>query len=131
MLTLADAQKVVEAGLAKAEELGLLVTVAVVDRGLHLVALQRMDGAPPLAAEIGRGKAMASAAFGVPSAALAERAGGPVMQRANAVTGGLMVFGQGAVPVLRDGAVLGGVGVSGALPAEDEQIAEAAVAALG
>ena len=130
-LTLADAQKVVEAGVAKARELGLVVTVAVVDRGLHLVALVRMDGAPPLSPEIGRGKAMASAAFGVPSAALAERAATPVLQRAQSAAGGLLVPSQGALPLQRDGATIGGVGVSGALPAEDEQIADAAVAALG
>lgn len=131
MLALADAQTILDAAFAKARELGIAITVAVVDRGLHVVAISRMDDAPPLSPEIGRGKAMAAAAFGVPSAALAERAASPVLQRANAAAGGLLVYGQGALPIQRDGKTIGAVGVSGALPDQDELVAEAGIAALG
>src|SRR5687768_6110320 len=43
-LTAAGARKVVETAVARAREAGIAVTVAVVDAGGHLVALERMDG---------------------------------------------------------------------------------------
>jgi uncharacterized protein GlcG (DUF336 family) len=81
-------------------------------------------------AGISKGKAYASANFGVPSADLAARATSPVMQAFMLSVQGEMVPAQGAVPVLRDGRVLGAIGVSGAKSEEDEEIAKAGVAAL-
>jgi len=66
----------------------------------------------------------------VPSADLAARANSPVMQAFMLSVHGEMVPAQGAVPALRDGRVLGAVGVSGAKAEEDEEIAKAGVAAL-
>jgi len=66
----------------------------------------------------------------VPSADLTARASSPVMQSFMASVPGEMVPAQGAVPVLRDGRVLGAIGVSGAKAEEDEEIAKAGVAAL-
>jgi len=42
--TAAGARKVVDTAVARAREAGIAVTVAVVDAGGHLVALERMDG---------------------------------------------------------------------------------------
>jgi uncharacterized protein GlcG (DUF336 family) len=52
------------------------------------------------------------------------------MQSFMASVPGQMVPAQGAVPVLRDGSVLGAIGVSGAKSEEDEEIAKAGVAAV-
>src|SRR5256885_14532165 len=43
-LTAAGAKKIVATAIARAQEAGLAVTVAIVDAGGHLVLLERMDG---------------------------------------------------------------------------------------
>ena len=56
-LNLHDANQVVARAHAKATELGIRVTVAIVDEGGLLIALGRMDGAPPLSPQIAEAKA--------------------------------------------------------------------------
>src|SRR5712691_2561849 len=60
-LSLEDANKVVAGVHAKAAKMGLTVTAAVVDEGGHLIALGRMDGAPPLSPQIAEAKAVGAA----------------------------------------------------------------------
>jgi len=60
-LNLTDANKVVTRAQAKAADLGIRVTVAVVDEGGLLIALARMDGAPPLGPQIAEAKAVGAA----------------------------------------------------------------------
>src|SRR6476646_12187310 len=62
-LTLDEAQKVMSAALAQAESECIRVTVAVVDEGGLLQALGRMDGAPPLSAQIAEAKAVGAAVW--------------------------------------------------------------------
>jgi len=90
----------------------------------------RLDGSPWRTALISKGKAVASANFGVASAELLARAASPVMQAFMLSMRGEFVPAQGAVAVLRDGQVAGAVGVSGAKSEEDEEIAKAGIAAL-
>jgi uncharacterized protein GlcG (DUF336 family) len=89
-----------------------------------------MDGARFYTADVARGKAMVSAIFGRPSATFAERAGSPVMQSINQMHQGRLVFGQGAVPITRGEDVIGAVGVSGGSSQQDEDLANAGIAAL-
>src|SRR5216683_1545979 len=60
-LSLEDANQVVANAHVKAAEIGVNVTVAVVDEGGHLIALGRMDGAPPLSPQIAEAKAVGAA----------------------------------------------------------------------
>src|SRR5215211_2660096 len=60
-LTLEQSQALLAAAHAHARESGLKVTVAVVDEGGLLKALGRMDGAPPLSAQIAEAKAVGAA----------------------------------------------------------------------
>src|SRR5260370_5542560 len=60
-LSLEDANQVVANAHVKAAEIGVNVTVAVVDEGGHLIALGRMDGAPPLSPQIAESKAVGAA----------------------------------------------------------------------
>jgi glc operon protein GlcG len=126
-LTLEDAQKVLAAGIATAEEEGVAVAIAVVDARGDLVLAGRMQGAGFTSADIAKGKAQAAALFGVPSSQYQPMAGEPIMQQVNAVAGGTLVFFQGGVPVVCDGAVVGGVGASGTAsrPDADEKAAQA------
>jgi uncharacterized protein GlcG (DUF336 family) len=50
-ITLAGADKAIEAGKAKAAELGIAFTIAIVDAAANLVAFSRQDGAAPPGAD--------------------------------------------------------------------------------
>ncbi len=130
MLTLREAVDCIDRGVAKARDLGFLVAVAVVDEAGHLVACHRMDGALWVTPEIARAKANAAAAFRASTGDLENRFGGNRQLFAGNVAGldnYQFVFGRGAVPVVKDGQVTGAVGVSGAVPADnDHLIADAA-----
>ena len=129
-LTLAQAQASIERGMARARDLGFLVAVAVVDDAGHLVACQRMDGALWITPEIARAKANAAAGFRASTRDLEERWRGHRELFASNVAGldaYQFVFGRGAVPLVDDGRIVGAVGVSGAVPPDnDHAIADAA-----
>ena len=99
--------------LAKAQELNIKISAAVCDSGGRLIALQRMDNAIWASAYGSQGKAVASAAFGRPSGEMSERADEPTPRGIAAASGGNMIMGQGAVPIIRNGIVEGACGVGG------------------
>ena len=129
-ISTSEAQKILQAAQAKAQQMGVKVSITVVDGRGDLLTMVRLDGAPWRTAGISKGKAFASANFGVASAELLARATSPVMQSFMLSMRGEFVPAQGAVPVLRGGQVVGAVGVSGAKSEEDEEIAKAGIAAL-
>jgi uncharacterized protein GlcG (DUF336 family) len=125
MLTLDQAVTCIDRGIAKARELGSLVALAVVDEAGHLVACHRMDGALWVTPEIARAKANAAAAFRASTGDLETRFGGSRQLFAANVAGldsYQFVFGRGAVPLVQDGRIIGAVGVSGAVPAENDHV---------
>jgi glc operon protein GlcG len=131
-LTLEEAQTVVDGAQEHANQLGLRVTVAIVDEGGLLQALARMDGAPPLSAQIAEAKAV--------GAALWHRDGGALQQvqetrpvffaQVDRMVRMPMIPEPGSLLIRRGDAVLGAVGVSGALPDQDRTCAEAGLASL-
>ncbi len=129
-ITLAEAEQILQASKAKAGQMGVIVAIAVVDPRGDLVAMIRMDGALWRTAPVARGKAFASAAYGVPSADLMARADTPVMRSLMMMEQGAIIPQQGALPIMRGDAVVGAVGVSGAAAHEDEEIARAGLTAL-
>ncbi len=129
-LTLDEANRITQGALAKARELGIKISVAVCDAGGRLVAFQRMDNAIWASAYGSQGKAIASAAFGRTSGELTERADHPTPRGIAAAEGGHMIMGQGAVPILRNGAVEGACGVGGGTAQQDEDCARAGIARL-
>lgn len=130
-ITHAQAQAVLAAAEAAADEIGVPMNIAVLDAGVHLKAFTRMDGALLGSIDIALGKAKTAALFGFNTEVIGEfsKPGGtsPGLEQTN---GGLVVFA-GGVP-LRDGAggLVGAVGVSGGSVAQDAQVAQAAAAAL-
>jgi glc operon protein GlcG len=128
-LTLALAQRVLEAALRIAIARRATVSISVVDRRGDLVAMLRLDGAPWYTVPVSRGKAAASAAFGVSSAELASRADTPAF-RALLHHGEGLIAQRGAIPLRFGEHLLGAVGVSGATGEEDEQLAEGGASAL-
>ena len=129
-LSLERARACIERGIARARQLGFEVAIAVVDEAGHLVACDRMDGALWVTPEIARAKANAAAGFRASTLDLEERFAKRMLFADNVATLGdyAFVFGKGGVPVVKGGRVVGAVGVSGAVPADnDHVIADAAV----
>ena len=128
-VSLEQARVCIERGIKKAQELGFLVAVAVVDDAGHLVACDRMNGALWVTPEIARAKANAAAGFRASTLDLEERFTKRMLFADNVATLGdyQFVFGRGGMPIVEDGHVVGAVGVSGAVPADnDHAIADAA-----
>ena len=130
MLTLDQARTCIGRGMKRAEELGFLVAIAVVDEAGHLIACHRMDGALWVTPEIARAKANAAAAFRSTTLDLENRFSARQLFAGNvAALGGYeFVFGKGGVPLLDEGRLLGAVGVSGAVPADNDHVIAAAAA---
>jgi glc operon protein GlcG len=128
VLTLAAAQKMVEAAQAEAERSHLAGVIAVVDDGGWPILVLRMDNAAFVASvELAPGKARTAALFKKPSQALEESIN---HGRFAAVTARDFIEMQGGLPVVVDGQVIGGIGASFDTPEHDVQIAHAGLAAL-
>jgi len=126
ILEATDAKIIIDACKAEAAAQHWKVSIAVVDEAGYLLHLERQDGAPLQSPEIATGKARTAAIGRVPTKALEE----VVKDRpAVALMPGRMPI-QGGVPLIKDGEVIGGVGVSGVKSHEDEIIAEAGRKAL-
>jgi uncharacterized protein GlcG (DUF336 family) len=128
-LELADIKKIAAAAEAEAIKHAWSVTIAIVDDGGHLLWLQRLDGAAPISAHIAPAKAH-TAALGRRESKIYEdmiNSGRYSFMSAPELKGLL----EGGVPVVKDGHVIGAVGVSGVKSNEDAQIAKAGIAALG
>jgi len=132
-ITHEEAMKALQAGIEKADELGIKVAIAIVDDHADLVALVRMSDARFLfLPQAAQGKAMASVVWGQPSGALTERASTPLLAATNAsVYDNRLFYQQGAVPFKRDGKIAGAVGAGGASGAQDEEVSRAVAALLG
>ena len=130
-ITLAEAQKAVDAALAKAKDLGYKVAVAVVDTETSLVALVRMDGTNPFTPDVVRGKAVATVVTrGTPSGVAAERFPASLRDHVSGLYGGRVTWVQGAVALKRGDTLIGAIGVGGGPPEQDEVMAMAGAAAL-
>jgi len=136
MLTLADANRLIEAAFAKAAELGLKpLTVAVLDTTGSLLALQRQAplGGALARPDIAIGKAKAVLALGMPSS---RRVAQTAAERPAFVQGVQSVYGgfvpvPGALAITKNGTLIGAVGISGDTSDNDEVAALAGVAAAG
>src|SRR2546428_8453013 len=131
-ISLDDANKLVAGAHARAAQIGVNVSAAVVDEGGHLIALGRMDGAPPLSPQIAESKAV--------GAAMLLRDGGSLLQMSQDRPGFFsavdrlvrlqLIPGPGSLPITRDGMTIGAVGVSGARPEQDLECAVAGLASV-
>ena len=126
-LNLSEAEKIIEGAKAKIAGLSAGFCVAVVDARGDLITMIRGDGAPWRSVYICQGKAAASAAWGRPSGELADNAQSPVSRGLMAMLDGRMIPGQGALPVYKNGELVGAVGGSGGPSQEDEDVARAGI----
>lgn len=125
------ASTAVRAAVAHAEGLGLRINAAVTDASGVLAAFLRMPGAFLHSVDIAIDKAYTAASFGLPTQAWmgvigqddALRIGLPLRAR-------MVIFG-GGLPIVEDGELIGGIGVSGGSAEQDEACARAGLAAIG
>lgn len=120
-LSLDDCKKMLSACEAEARRNSWEVVIAIVDDGGHLLLLERMDGATPANAVIAVQKGR--------SAAISRRSTNAWEQRIKDGRMSMLKMPvlpvQGGIPLMFQGACVGGIGVSGVASHEDEQIAQA------
>jgi uncharacterized protein GlcG (DUF336 family) len=127
-ITLEGAKQMMAAAEAEARRNKWNVAIAIVDAGANLILFQRLDGTQASSVNNAIGKARTAVNYKRPSKAMEDM-----------VTGGRLAFLavdgllplQGGLPVVWEENVIGAVGVSGVKSVEDEQVARAAIDALG
>lgn len=126
------AQAILAGVCAEAAARGVRMGAAVVDLGGALVAAVRMDGAQLPAVALATDKAYTAVAFASPTEAWAAstQPGGADWGLSTTLGGRLVVFA-GGLPIVVDGALAGGLGVSGAAAEVDRACAEAGLRAAG
>ncbi len=130
-ISLAAAETLASEALAHAHKNGWKVVVAIADQAGSPVVFRRMDGVSSLTGEIALDKAYTAAIMRRTTMALAER-----MTSTAAMTMGManrprLMAWQGGLPILENGTVIGGIGISGAAGHEDAECGEVALASLG
>lgn len=128
-LNLDGARRVIAAAQAEAHKSNATGVVAVVDDGGNLMALERLDGTFAAGANISIGKARTAVLFKKPTKFFED-----VIKNGRTAMVSVKDFTplQGGIPIFADGQVVGGVGVSGASSAQqDEELAIAGAAAVG
>ena len=130
-ISLDQAQKMVSAAIAKSQEIGTKMDIAVVDAGANLKAFARMDNAWLGSIDIAIKKAKTARYFDMPTGEIGKlsQPNGPLycIEHSN---GGLISF-PGGLPIKnRSGEIIGAIGVSGSTVEKDHTVAEAGVAVL-
>ena len=123
-VSLEQAKKAMTAAEAEAKKNNWNVVIVIVDSGGQLVMLQRLDGAQWGSVEVARQKAHTAVAFRRPTKAFQDliSQGGANLRLLN-LTGASLL--EGGVPIISDGKIIGGIGVSGVTSQQDAQIAMA------
>jgi uncharacterized protein GlcG (DUF336 family) len=125
------ALSMVQAALDAAEAAAERSSIAITDAGGHLVAFARMDGAPAQSIQIAQDKAYTAAGFGIPTAQWHDfmTQDAPLAAGAPTSIERFVPFG-GGLPIIVDGQLVGGIGVSGGHWSADSTIATAGLGIL-
>lgn len=130
-ISLDESLRVIAAARRKAEQIGVMQNIAIVDAGGNLAAFARMDGAWGGSIDIAKNKAYTARAFDMTTEAL-----GQIAQPGDMCFGihasndlRVIIFG-GGIPLVRNGRIIGAIGVSGGTVPQDIEVAEAGVGAF-
>lgn len=130
-LTFEQASRAIKAAKDKAQELGLVMNIALVDGGANLTAFARMDGAWLGSIDIAIRKARTARFFDMNTGEIGKlsQPGGPLYNIEHS-NDGLITF-PGGIPIKnKEGVVIGAIGVSGSTVENDHRVAEAGAAAV-
>lgn len=119
-----EAQEVLRKAAAKAIEIGIPMAIAVVDTGGNLVAFVRQDNAILISINIAQDKAR-TALIGYPTEKWAELMENDYVLANLQFVPGFTALG-GGVPIISDGQIIGGLGISGGMYTDDMVVAQAA-----
>ncbi|MFC0471266.1 heme-binding protein [Halalkalibacter kiskunsagensis] len=134
-LTLEEAQLMIKAAKQKAEDINVLETIAIVDDGGYVIALERMTDARITGPEIAIAKGFTAAGHKRSTHLFNTEPNGPALPGNEAfgiqhmIPGKFAVF-VGGFPIVVNGEVVGGVGVSGGNGEQDIAVGTAALEAL-
>lgn len=128
-VTLEQARKVLAAAVADSRKQNLPMAVAVVDTAGQLVAFERMDNTQTASTFVAQDKAASAAMFRRPTKAFQDAvASGGAGLRVLGLRGASPV--EGGLPIVVDGKIIGGIGVSGGTSEQDGVVAKAGLDAL-
>ena len=129
-ITSEAARRMIGAAEAKAREMGKPMCIAVCDGDGTLKAFSRMDGAPLLSVQIAQDKAYTAISFGMATHDWFDFVkNDPPLLHGIIKTDRLIVFG-GGFPILSEGQMIGGIGVSGGHYTHDMEVAQAGLEVL-
>ena len=130
-INLEQAEKMIAAAKAKAQEIDTKMNISVVDAGANQVAFARMDGAWLGSADIALKKAKTARFFDMNSGEIGKLSQpGESLYNIEHSNGGLITF-PGGIPVTNsDGTIIGAIGVSGSTVDDDHTVAKAGAEAL-
>jgi len=125
------AQLAISGAAAKARQLGHAMSIAIYDASGVAKATLRMDGASEMTMQIAENKAHTSVSLGMATHALWDFIkNDPPLLHGLPQTPRVVVFG-GGYPILEDGRIVGGIGISGGHYSDDMEVARAGLAAIG
>ena len=128
-----DARTLVDHARELGLEIGKALSLAVVDYGGFVVLIERMDGARPMTPDIALAKAYSAAVMQRPTEMLESwRDADPVFfTQVGRMGKHPIVATKGGYTLKRDGVIMGGFGISGSSPEDDQRICEEAIKAAG
>ncbi|MDM5337311.1 heme-binding protein [Fictibacillus enclensis] len=134
-LEMKEARILMEAAVKKAEEINVLETIVVVDDGGYPMLLERMDGARITGPEIAIAKGFTAAGHKRSTHLFNKEPNGPALPGNEAFGIQHMLDGKfaifvGGFPIVVDGEVIGGIGISGGNGEQDTAVGVAALQAL-
>jgi glc operon protein GlcG len=128
-ISLEQAKKVIAAAEAEAQKNNLFVVITVVDTGGYVVATHRLDNTQLGSIPVAEGKARTAVLYRRSSKVFEDAiAGGGIGLRVLGLQGAVPY--EGGVPIIVDGKIIGAIGVSGMLPQQDGQVANAGASGL-
>lgn len=126
-LTHEAALRALQGAAAHASSIGVPQNISIVDEGGNLLAFLRMDGAKLLSRETSLSKAISAASHRQPTSRL-----DPELEIKLAIgAGGRLTNLEGGLPIVFDGACVGGIGVGSGTGKQDIAVARAGLAAIG
>ncbi len=122
--------KLISTSIAEAKALKIPITISIVDMGGHLTALQRMEGASFFSIDVSQKKAVTASQLKAPTHILQDITQKmPELEKAFAKNLSILTIA-GGFPIIKDGKIIGGLGIAGGDFNQDKTIGEKAILAL-